>query len=84
MSRAESPEIVVIMLAGTLANAVSTGAKTVKSPLFSVLTRLTFGFTLPETAATRVLSSGLLLAAVATGSAAMPPTDPAPDGTALA
>ena len=70
--------------AGSAANASSTGAKTVNSSPFSVSTRLTFGLSWPETAATRVLSSGLLLAAVATGSSAMPETEPAPSGTAFA
>src|SRR3954454_2780739 len=69
---------------GSLANAESTGAKTVKSPPLSVSTRFTFGLSLPETAATSVVSSGLLEAAVATGSWAMPLTDPAPAGTFLA
>src|SRR6195952_4986961 len=73
-----------MVAASTFLNAASTGAKTVKSPLFRVLTRLTFGLTLPDTAATSVVSSGLFEAAVATGSVAMPPTEPAPEGTALA
>ncbi len=72
------------MAAGTFAKAASIGAKTVNWPLFSVLTRLTFGLSLPETAATSVLSSGLLEAAVATGSWAMPSTEPEPLGTAWA
>ncbi|WP_396048728.1 hypothetical protein [Aeromicrobium sp. UC242_57] len=38
----------------------------------------------PETALTRLFSSGLLLAAVATGSCDIPLTEPAPSGTALA
>jgi hypothetical protein len=50
----------------------------------SVSTRLTFGLSLPDTAATSVLSRGLLLAAVATGSWAIPDTEPAPFGTASA
>ena len=69
---------------GSFANAESTGAKTVNWPLLSVSTRSTFGFSLPETAAISVLSSGLLPAATATGSAAMPATEPVPFGTALA
>src|SRR5207302_639240 len=40
-----------IVAAGTLANAASTGAKTVNCPPLSVSTRFTFGFSLPDTAA---------------------------------
>ena len=75
---------VASVLASTFLKAESTGAKTVNSPLLRVSTRLTLGFSLPETAATSVVSSGLLDAAVATGSFAMPSTEPAPLGTALA
>src|SRR4051812_30704835 len=70
--------------AGSFLKASSTGAKTVKSPLFSVLTRSTDELTLPLTALTSVVRSGLFDAAVATGSWDMPSTEPAPDGTALA
>ncbi|BBX94561.1 hypothetical protein MBOE_62100 [Mycolicibacterium boenickei] len=44
-------------------------------------TRFTFGFSLPETAAVSVVSSGLCDAATVTGSWAIPMTDPGPDGT---
>ena len=71
------------MAVGSFANAASTGAKTVNSPPLRVSTRLTLGLSLPETAAMRVFSSGLLQAATATGSAAMPATEPAPSGTCL-
>src|SRR5215212_6193993 len=84
VSRPASVFSVATVLASTLPKAESTGAKTVNSPPFSVSTRLTFGFSLPETAATRFFSSGLLDAATATGSFAMPSTEPAPLGTALA
>ena len=66
------------------ANASSTGAKTVYSPLLRVSTRSTSGLTPPESAAVRVVSSGLLEAAVATGSMAMPSTEPGPVGLASA
>src|SRR5262245_65655633 len=73
------------MVAGSIfAKAESTGANTVNSLPLRVSTRFTFGLSWPETAATRVLSSGLLLAATATGSAAMPATGPAPAGTCVA
>src|SRR3954471_16242655 len=60
-------------------NASLVGAKTVMlSALFNVSTRPA-----PLTALTRVLSRGLLLAAVATGSLDMPSNDPLPEvGTA--
>src|SRR5664279_264554 len=70
-----------MVAASTLAKAESTGAKTVKSPLLRVLTRFTPGLTWPETALVRVVSSGLFEAAVATGSFAIPPTEPDPLGT---
>src|SRR3954464_8042571 len=66
--------------ASILANASSVGAITVNSPPLSVSTRFTPGLSLPETAAVSVVSTGLFDAAVATGSIAMPDTDPAPDG----
>lgn len=64
--------------------ASSTGAKTVNSLLLRVSTKFTLGLSLPETAAVSVVSSGLLLAATATGSADIPRTDPGPLGFALA
>ena len=73
------------MVAGSiLANASSTGAKTVNSSPFSVSTRLTSGFSWPETAAVSVVSIGLFEAATATGSVDMPTTEPGPSGTASA
>ena len=73
------------IVAGSIfANASSTGANTVNSSPFSVSTRSTSGFSWPETAATRVVSSGLFEAATATGSVDMPTTEPAPSGTASA
>src|SRR6185312_12570627 len=69
---------------GIAAKASSTGAKTVNSSLLSVSTRSTLGFSLPETALVSVLSIGLFEAATATGSCAMPLTEPAPSGTILA
>ena len=73
-----------IVASSTCANASSTGANTVYSPLLSVSTRSTSGFTPPDTAAVRVVSSGLLEAAVATGSMAIPSTEPGPSGLASA
>jgi hypothetical protein len=67
-----------------LANASSVGAKTVNSPPLSVSTRFTFGFSCPDSAWVSVLSIGLLEAATVTGSAAMPVTEPGPDGTCSA
>src|SRR6202453_376092 len=61
--------------AGNLANASLVGANTVYWPLLRVSTRLTFGFNLPDSAEVKVDSSGLLDAAVATGSCAIPDTD---------
>ena len=73
------------MVAGSiLANASSTGAKTVNSSPLRVSTRLTSGLSWPDTAATRVVSSGLFDAATATGSVDMPVTEPGPSGTAAA
>jgi hypothetical protein len=70
------------MVAGSiLANASSVGANTVNSPPLRVLTRFTCGFSLPDTAAVRVVSSGLLDAATVTGSCAIPATEPGPVGT---
>src|ERR1700756_1333654 len=65
-----------IVAAGSLSNAAFVGAKTVYWPLLRVSTRFTFGFSLPDSAAVRVLSIGLFDAAVATGSCAIPATDP--------
>src|SRR5262245_57676700 len=64
---------------GILANAVSIGANTVNGPpVLRVSTRPA-----APTADTSVVSSGLLLAAVPTGSSAMPSTLPSPSlGTA--
>ena len=56
-------------------NASSVGANTVNSPLLSVSTRLTSGFSWPDRAAVSVVSIGLLDAATATGSMAMPATE---------
>src|SRR6478735_9005144 len=73
------------MVAGSIfAKASSTGANTVNSLPFRVSTRLTSGLSLPLTADTRVVRSGLLDAATATGSCDMPSTEPAPLGTASA
>lgn len=66
--------------AGSLSNAALVGAKTVYSPPLRVSTRFTSGFSLPDRAEVRVLSIGLLEAAVATGSCAIPATDPGPVG----
>ena len=53
------------MVAGSIfANASSIGAKTVNSSPLRVSTRLTSGLSWPETAAVRVVSSGLFDAAV--------------------
>ena len=73
-----------MVAASILANASSVGANTVNCPLFSVSTRLTFGFNLPDSADASVVSTGLLPAAVATGSMARPATDPGPEGLAVA
>src|SRR5699024_6157211 len=73
-----------MVASSTCSKASSIGAKTVYSPLLSVSTRSTSGFTSPETACTSVVSSGLLEAAVATGSCAMPSTEPGPSGLASA
>src|SRR4051812_48120340 len=70
--------------ASILANASSVGAITVNSPPLRVSTRFTPGLSLPETAAVSVVSIGLFEAAVATGSLAMPATEPGPSGTCLA
>ncbi len=72
------------MLAGSLSNAALVGANTVYWPLLRVSTRLTFGFSLPESAAVKVDSIGLLDAAVATGSPAIPATDAGPLGCSAA
>src|SRR5262249_13832924 len=56
----------------------------VNSPPLSVSTRLTFGFSLPDTAAVSVVNNGLFDAATVTGSCAMPVTEPGPVGTLLA
>src|SRR3954465_15320609 len=74
------------MVAGSiLANASSVGANTVSPGLpFNVSTRLTFGLSLPDSADVNVLSIGLLDAATATGSWAIPATEPAPLGTCSA
>jgi len=70
------------MVAGSiLANASSVGAKTVNSPPLSVSTRFTFGLSCPEIAFVSVVSIGLLEAATATGSIAIPATEPGPVGT---
>src|ERR1700742_1595717 len=74
------------MVAGSiLAKASSVGANTV-SPglLFRVSTRFTFGLSLPDSADVNVVSTGLFDAATATGSWAMPATEPGPLGTVLA
>lgn len=71
---------VCIVAASIAAKASLTGAKTVYSPLLRVSTRSTSGFTPPDRADASVLSSGLLEAAVATGSMAMPSTDAGPLG----
>src|SRR6476660_2678356 len=69
------------MVAGSIfANAASVGANTVNSLPLSVSTRFTFGFSLPDTAAARVVNSGLFDAATATGSCAVPVTEPGPVG----
>src|ERR1700709_102764 len=65
----------------SLANASSVGAITVNWPPFSGSTSFTLGLSLPDTAAVSVVSSGLFEAAVATGSCAMPVTEPGPLGT---
>ncbi len=70
--------------AGIFANALSTGARTVNWLESRVLTRLTWGLSLPHTAFTGVVGSGLLDAATAPGSADLPCTDPGPLGFALA
>ena len=72
------------MALGSFANAESTGANTVNSPPLRVSTRFTLGLNLPDTVAVRVFRIGLLLAATATGSAAMPATEPLPSGTCSA
>jgi hypothetical protein len=84
VSSALSVFSVLIVAAGIFANAESTGANTVNSPPLSVETRSTFGFSLPDTEATSVFSSGLPEAAVATGAAAIPSIEPAPVALALA
>lgn len=71
-------------LAGSLAKASSVGAKTVNWPPLSVSTKLTCWFSFPDTAAVNVVNIGLCAAAVATGSCAIPSTDPAPEGTCWA
>ena len=50
-------------------------------PLLRVSTRFTFGLSLPDSAEVSVVSIGLLDAATATGSCAMPVTEPGPVGT---
>src|SRR5271168_1470509 len=70
-----------IVDAGIFANAASTGANTVNWPPSRVSTRFTPGFSRPDTAAVNVVSSGLFDAATATGSCAIPATDPGPLGT---
>src|SRR6516164_11736909 len=66
---------------GSLANASSTGANTVNWPPLRVSTRFTLGFSCPDTADVSVVSSGLFDAATATGSWAIPATEPGPVGT---
>src|SRR6478752_10477482 len=85
LSRSESVLSFSRVAASILANAASVGANTV-SPglLFRVSTRFTFGLSLPDSAEVSVLSIGLLDAATATGSCAMPATDPGPLGTCSA
>src|SRR5271168_345419 len=73
-----------IVDAGIFANAASTGANTVNWPPLRVSTRFTPGFSLPDTAAVNVVSSGLFDAATATGSCAIPVTGPGPLGTCWA
>jgi len=63
--------------AGDVDVASSTGAKSVKRPPMSVSTRVTFGLSLPLTARHQCGDVGWLDAAVATGSAALPATEPA-------
>src|SRR5439155_758533 len=58
----------------------SVGANTVNSLPLRVSTRFTFGLSLPDTAEVSVVSSGLFDAATATGSCAIPVTDPGPVG----
>src|SRR5271165_4249463 len=73
-----------IVLAGSLSNAALVGANTVYWPLLRVSTRLTPGFSLPDSAAVNVDSNGLLDAAVATGSWDIPATDAGPVGCSAA
>src|ERR1700738_252315 len=71
-----------MVAASTLAKASSVGANTVRPGLlFNVSTRFTFGLSLPDSADVSVVSTGLLDAATATGSWAMPATEPGPLGT---
>jgi hypothetical protein len=73
------------MVAGSsLAKAASVGAITVKSPLSRVSTRLTSGLSLPEVAEVGVVGIGVFDAATATGSIAIPATEPGPDGICAA
>src|SRR6185312_6723740 len=81
VSRSESVFSFSIVAGSILANASSVGAKTVNSPPLSVSTRLTSGLTWPEIALVSVVSIGLLDAATATGSIAIPATEPGPVGT---
>src|ERR1700677_1026676 len=73
-----------MVAAGSLSNAAFVGANTVYWPLLRVSTRFTFGFSLPDNAEVRVVSIGLFDAAVATGSWAIPATDPGPLGCCAA
>src|SRR3954470_14246395 len=81
VSRSESVFNFSIVAGSSLANASSVGAKTVNSPPLRVSTRLTLGFSCPETALVKVVSIGLFDAATATGSIAIPATEPGPVGT---
>ncbi len=84
VSRGASTLRVAIVVGSIFAKASSTGANTVNWPPLSVSTRLTPGLSWPETAAARVVSTGLLEAATATGAVARPATEPGPVGTCSA
>ena len=84
VSRSESVLSFSIVAGSILANASSVGAKTVNSLPLSVSTRLTFGFSLPDSADVSVVSTGLFDAATVTGSCDIPATEPGPLGTCSA
>src|SRR5271154_707354 len=84
VSRGASVLSLSMVAESTLANASSVGAITVNSPPLRVSTRFTPGLSFPDKADVSVVSTGLLEAAVATGSAVIPATEPGPVGTCLA